>query len=73
MEAVKKAKATKRTPPARWMVRYYDPSGRIKSGGTFKKKPDAEKKQTEIENSLHEGSYRNPHAAKVTVAEMAEK
>ncbi|MEU3142210.1 site-specific integrase [Nocardiopsis alba] len=73
VEAVKKAKETKRTPPARWMVRYYDPSGRIKSGGTFKKKPDAEKKQTEIENSLHEGSYRNPHDAKVTVAEMAEK
>lgn len=72
-EAVKKAKAAKRTPPGRWMVRYYDPSGRIKSGGTFKKKPDAEKKQTEIENSLHEGSYRNPHDAKVTVAEMAEK
>ncbi|OLT29512.1 hypothetical protein BJF83_11200 [Nocardiopsis sp. CNR-923] len=55
------------------MVRYYDPSGRIKSGGTFKKKPDAEKRQTEIENSLHEGSYRNPGDAKISLAEMAEK
>ncbi|OLT25892.1 hypothetical protein BJF83_22215 [Nocardiopsis sp. CNR-923] len=72
-EAVRKAKDAKRTPPARWMVRYYDPSGKIKSGGTFKKKPDAEKRQTEIENSLHEGSYRNPHDGKVTVGEMAEK
>ncbi|WP_431871068.1 tyrosine-type recombinase/integrase [Nocardiopsis eucommiae] len=72
-EAVSKAKASKRTPPGRWWVRYYDPSGRIKSGGVFQKKPDAEKKRTEIENSLHEGSYRNPHDAKVTVAEMAEK
>ncbi|MFD6095720.1 tyrosine-type recombinase/integrase [Nocardiopsis flavescens] len=72
-DAVQKAKEAKRTPPARWMVRYYDPSGRIKSGGTFKKKPDAEKKQTEIENSLHEGSYRDPRAGKVTLGEMAEK
>jgi integrase len=72
-EAVKRAKADKRTPPGRWMVRYYDPSGRIKSGGTFKKKPDAEKKQTEIENSLHEGSYRNPNDGKATFAEQAEK
>jgi integrase len=72
-EAVKRAKEAKRTPPARWLVRYYDPSGRIKSGGTFKKKPDAEKKQTEIENSLHEGSCRNPQDGKVTVGEMAEK
>ncbi|MFI6576792.1 tyrosine-type recombinase/integrase [Nocardiopsis sp. NPDC050513] len=72
-EAVRKAKDAKRTPPARWMVRYYDPSGRIKSGGTFKKKPDAENRQTEIENSLHEGSYRNPHDGKVSVGEMAEK
>ncbi|GLU47124.1 tyrosine-type recombinase/integrase [Nocardiopsis ansamitocini] len=71
--SVKKAKAAKRTPPGRWMVRYYDPAGRIKSGGTFQKKPDAEKRQTEIENSLHEGSYRNPHDGKVTVGEMAEK
>ncbi len=73
VEAVKKAREAKRTPPARWMVRYYDPSGRTKSAGTFKKKPDAEKKQTEIENSLHEGSYRDPSASKVTLGQMAEK
>lgn len=72
-EAVAKAKAAKRTPPARWLVRYYDPAGRQKSAGTFKKKPDAEKRQTEIENSLHEGTYRNPQDAKVTLGEMAEK
>ncbi|RCV49838.1 tyrosine-type recombinase/integrase [Marinitenerispora sediminis] len=73
VEAVKKAKAAKRTPPARWMVRYYDPAGRLKSGGTFKKKPDAEKRQSEIEASLHEGTYRNPQDAKVTLESMAEK
>ncbi|WP_116247963.1 site-specific integrase [Nocardiopsis sp. FIRDI 009] len=72
-EAVKKAKDAKRTPPARWWVRYYNPAGQLKSGGTFHKKPDAEKKQTEIENSLHEGTYRNPQDAKVTFGSMAEK
>ena len=73
VQAVAKAKEAKRTPPARWLVRYYDPAGRMKSAGTFKKKPDAEKKQTEIENSLHEGSYRDPSASKVTLGQMAEK
>ncbi|MFE9641850.1 tyrosine-type recombinase/integrase [Nocardiopsis alba] len=72
-EAVERAKKAKRTPPARWIVRYYDPSGKVKSGGSFRKKPDAEKKQTEIENSLHEGTYRNPQEAKVTFGSMAEK
>ncbi|MBR8742799.1 site-specific integrase [Nocardiopsis sp. MG754419] len=73
VEAVKKAKTAKRTPPARWWVRYYNPSGKLKSGGVFHRKPDAEKKQTEIENSFHEGSYRNPRDAKVSVGVMAEK
>ncbi len=72
-EAVRKAKAAKRTPPARWLVRYYDPSGKIKSAGTYKKKPDTEKRQTEIENSLREGSYRARSTAKVTLGQMAEK
>jgi integrase len=71
--AVAKAKAAKRTPPARWLVRYYDPAGKQKSAGTFAKKPDAEKRQAEIEASLHEGTYRNPHDGKVTLSDMAEK
>ncbi|WP_052745672.1 tyrosine-type recombinase/integrase [Allosalinactinospora lopnorensis] len=72
-DAVTKAKQAKRTPPGRWLVRYYDPAGKLKSAGTFKKKPDAEQRQTEIENSLNEGSYRDPAAAKITFGEMAEK
>nr|WP_246422433.1 site-specific integrase [Nocardiopsis mwathae] len=55
------------------MVRYYDPAGKLKSAGTYKKKPDAEKRQTEIEASLHEGTYRNPADGKVTFGEIAEK
>ncbi|MBQ1081807.1 site-specific integrase [Nocardiopsis sp. B62] len=72
-ESVKKAKAAKRTPPARWLVRYYDPSGKLKSAGTYKKKPDAEKRQSDIEASLHEGVYRDPNDGKTTFGEMAEK
>ncbi|MDA8369896.1 MAG: tyrosine-type recombinase/integrase [Nocardiopsaceae bacterium] len=72
-EAVAAAKAAKRTPPARWQVRYYDPSGKPKSGGTYAKKPDAEKRQTELQASLNTGTYRDPAAAKVTFGVIAEK
>ncbi|MFD0772613.1 tyrosine-type recombinase/integrase [Streptomonospora algeriensis] len=72
-EQVEKAKAAKRALPARWLVRYYDPAGRLKSGGTYRKKPDAEKRQADLESSLNAGSYRDPAASKVTLASMAEK
>src|SRR5690625_1834491 len=72
-EAVAKAKAGKRMPPARWQVRYYDPAGRPKSGGTYQKKPDAERRHTELQSSLSAGTYRDPAAAKVTLGAMAEK
>ncbi|WP_017627830.1 tyrosine-type recombinase/integrase [Nocardiopsis chromatogenes] len=72
-EAVAKAKAAKRTPPGRWLVRYYDPAGNQKSAGTFKKKPDAENKQNEIEAQLRDGTYRDPSAGKVLLNEIAEK
>ncbi|GAA1980391.1 hypothetical protein GCM10009799_01910 [Nocardiopsis rhodophaea] len=72
-EAVKKAKAAKRTPPARWIVRYYDPAGKQKSAGTFSKKPQAEKRQSEIEASLNEGTYRDPSEGKATLGNLAEK
>ncbi|PSK99292.1 site-specific recombinase XerD [Murinocardiopsis flavida] len=72
-EAVAKAKSAKRTPPGRWIVRYYDPAGDQKSAGTFKKKPDADRRQVEIEGQLSEGSYRDPAAGKVAFADIAEK
>ncbi|GAA1780784.1 site-specific integrase [Streptomonospora arabica] len=72
-DAVDKAKAAKRTPPARWQVRYYDPAGKPKSGGTYRKKPDAEKRQNDLESSLNAGSYRDPAASKVTLGAMADK
>ncbi|GAA1755483.1 tyrosine-type recombinase/integrase [Streptomonospora arabica] len=72
-DAAAKAKAAKRNPPARWWVRYYDPAGRLKSGGTFAKKVDAESRQTDLQNSLSVGTYRDPAAGKVTLGEIAEK
>ncbi|WP_435112091.1 tyrosine-type recombinase/integrase [Nocardiopsis synnemataformans] len=72
-EAVKAAKEAKRTPPARWMVRYYNPAGQMKSGGTFQKKPDAEKRKTELEGQLNVGTFRDPSEGKATVGELAEK
>ncbi|WP_344733517.1 tyrosine-type recombinase/integrase, partial [Spinactinospora alkalitolerans] len=71
-DAVARAKKAKRTPPARWQVRYYDPAGKIRSE-TFAKKPKAEKRQTEIEGQLDTGTFRDPAAGKVSVAELAEK
>ncbi|GAB3439314.1 site-specific integrase [Streptomonospora sediminis] len=71
-EAVAKAKAEKRTPPARWHVRYYDPEGQQKSAGTFKKKTSAEARQTEMESQLSEGAYRDPALAKIRVGTVAE-
>ncbi|WP_052810209.1 site-specific integrase [Streptomonospora alba] len=71
-DAVAKAKAAKRQVPNRWMVRYYDPTGRIRSAGTFKKKPEAEKRRSEIENQISEGAYRDPTLGKVRVETVAE-
>jgi integrase len=71
--AAAKAKAAGRTPPARWMVRYYDAAQRLKSGGTFAKKPQAEKRKTEIEGQLHAGTFRDPSAGKAPLSEVAEK
>ncbi|MDT0331031.1 tyrosine-type recombinase/integrase [Nocardiopsis lambiniae] len=72
-EAVKAAKEAKRTPPARWMVRYYDPAGRLKSGGTFQRKPDAERRKSELEGELNAGSFRDPSEGRATVGELAER
>ncbi|MDA0568056.1 hypothetical protein LG943_27595 [Streptomonospora sp. S1-112] len=72
-EQVARAKAAKRTPPARWLVRYYSATGQLKSGGTYKKKPDAERRQAEIERQLETGTFSDPSAGKAPLAEVAEK
>ena len=71
-EAVAKAKTAKRTPPGRWQVRYYDPSGKLRTE-TFAKRPPAEERKTELEGQLHTGTFRDPSAGKVVFGEVAEK
>lgn len=50
-EAAAKAKAARRTPPGRWQVRYYDPSGRLRTE-TFAKRSLAEQRKTELEGQV---------------------
>lgn len=71
-EAVTKAKAAGRRPPARWEVRYYDVTGKLRSE-TAPNKDRAEARRTELEDSLRGGSYVDPKSSKVTFAEMGEK
>ncbi|MBO2531261.1 MAG: recombinase XerD [Thermobifida sp.] len=70
-EAAAKAKAARRTPPGRWQVRYYDPSGRLRTE-TFAKRSLAEQRKTELEGQLHSGIYCDPSAGKVAFGEVAE-
>jgi integrase len=71
-DAVRRAKAKGRKPPARWLVRYYDRAGKLKSEVALNK-ARAEDRRTELESSLSAGTYVDPASAKVTVAEVAEK
>ncbi|MFF0149645.1 site-specific recombinase XerD [Amycolatopsis sulphurea] len=71
-EAVAKAKAAGRQPPARWEVRYYDLTGKLRSE-TAPSKDKAEARRTDVENSLRGGSYVDPKSSKVTFSEMGEK
>ncbi|MEU0532982.1 tyrosine-type recombinase/integrase [Amycolatopsis tolypomycina] len=71
-DSVKAAKAKGRTPPARWLVRYYDRAGKLRSE-VAPSKAKAEERQAELTASLAAGTYIDPDHAKVTVGEMAEK
>ncbi|HEX3782676.1 MAG TPA: tyrosine-type recombinase/integrase [Pseudonocardiaceae bacterium] len=71
-EAVAKAKKNKRKPPARWLVRYYDKQGHLKSEA-HDVKTRAENRQTELSASLAAGTYIAPEAAKITFSEIADR
>lgn len=71
-QAVTKAKEGKRKPPARWLVRYYDKQGRLKSEA-HGVKARAENRRTELESSLSAGTYIAPEAAKISFGEIADK
>jgi integrase len=70
--AVERAKKAKRRPPSRWSVMYYDRAGKLKSE-VAATKTRAESRCAELERMLAQGSYVDPAAGKVTVAEMADK
>ncbi|GAB3995291.1 hypothetical protein GCM10029992_12160 [Glycomyces albus] len=70
--AVEQAKGSKRTPPGRWRVRWYDPQNRAKAK-TFSRLPDAERFLHDMVNQLNGTSvYRDPNAAAVRFATVAE-
>ena len=71
VRAVAEAKSAGRTPPGRYRVRWYDPDGKPKMK-TFARKVDAEAERTRMESRLNDGSYRDPAAARVKFAEVAE-
>ncbi|MFV2195706.1 tyrosine-type recombinase/integrase [Nocardiopsis sp. LOL_012] len=70
-DALAKAKKDKRKPPGRWQVRWYDPAGKPKAR-IFARKGQAEAFETEIENQLAAGNYRDPAAGKVLVGAVAD-
>jgi integrase len=71
--AVAKAKATgKKSTIGRWRVRWYDPDGKPKAR-TFTRKPAAEDYRNKIITRLGDGSYRDPTAGRVLLAEPAEE
>ncbi|WP_410642654.1 tyrosine-type recombinase/integrase [Amycolatopsis sp. lyj-346] len=71
-ERVRKAKAAGRKPPGRWMVQYYDQSGKLRSEVAANKNK-AEARRDKLAESLAAGTYRDPALSKVNVSEMAEK
>lgn len=70
--AVTRAKANGRKPPARWLVRYYDRAGKMRSEAATTKNR-AEDRRTDLEASLSAGTYIDPNAGKVSLSHMAEK
>ncbi|GAA2620162.1 site-specific integrase [Streptomyces axinellae] len=69
--ALAQAKQAGRTPPGRYRVRWYDLDGKPKMK-TVARKIDAENERTKVESRLSDGTYRDPAAARVKFAELAE-
>lgn len=65
-----KASKSKRKPPGRWRVRWYDPDGGPKAK-TFQKLPQAESYVQDTTERLDKGSYRDPAAGKALFEAVA--
>ncbi|WP_457029737.1 tyrosine-type recombinase/integrase [Kitasatospora sp. P5_F3] len=70
--AVKKAKASGRTPPGRYRVRWYDPDGQSRAK-TVHLKIEAETARAELNERLGNGTYRDPSAGRTKLTEVAEE
>lgn len=71
VRAVAEAKGSGRKPPGRYRVRWYGPDGKPKMK-TLARKIDAEAERLGVESRLNDGSYRDPAAARVKFAEVAD-
>lgn len=71
VRAVAEAKQAGRTPPGRYRVRWYGPDGKPKMK-TLARKIDADVERLRMESRLNDGSYRDPAAARVKFAEVAD-
>src|SRR4051794_2845092 len=56
----------------RWQVRYRDDAGQQRKRN-FDRRPDADRFDTEIKNSLHRGDYIDPTAGQVTLKEYGQQ
>lgn len=71
VRAVAEAKRAGRMPPGRYRVRWYGPDGKPKMK-TLARKVDADAERLKMEFRLNDGSYRDPAAARVKFAELAD-
>lgn len=67
-----KKAGSKRKPPGRWRVRWYDPDGKPR-GRVFAKLPEAEDYVHQVEARLRDGSYRDRSASKMLFGELADE
>lgn len=72
LKAYKAKKGGKKQPPARWRVRWYDPSGKQKSQ-SYTRLPDAENRRDALLGQLRDHTYRDPAAGRTNLATVAEE
>lgn len=64
------ASITKRARRSGWLVRYRDPSGRVRNR-SFRRRVDAERFASTVETELAYGTWTDPDRGKITVTEWA--
>jgi integrase len=72
LKAYKAKKGGKKQPPARWRVRWYDPSGKQKSQ-SYIRLPDAENRRDALLADLRDHTYRDPSSGRTKLSTVAEE